>query len=39
MTVFEAHHGDLFGVEYWTNTQARIRAGEILEILPYRRSD
>lgn len=35
MGLFEAHHGDLFTVDFWRETQARIRAGEMLEILPY----
>ena len=37
MAVFEQHHAELFTVEYWTSLQCRLRAGEMLEILPYRR--
>lgn len=35
---FDAHHGDLFEPEFWTGVQARLEAGETIEILPYRRS-
>ena len=28
-------HNDLFGPEFWRETQERIRAGEALEVLPY----
>ncbi|MBT9587258.1 bifunctional isocitrate dehydrogenase kinase/phosphatase [bacterium] len=30
-----AEHGDLFRPEFWRGVQARLRAGEILEISPY----
>ncbi len=33
--VFEAQHGDLFGIQYWKDTQQRIQSGEIIEVLPY----
>lgn len=33
--VFVEHHGDLFGVEFWTGIQARLRAGEVIDIVPY----
>ncbi len=36
--VFEAHHGDLYDVTFWRHVQARILAGETIEIYPYRRS-
>lgn len=36
--VFDEHHSDLFDTEFWTTVQARIESGEIIEILPYRRS-
>ena len=32
---FHAAHGDLFHPDFWRGVQARLRAGEILEILPY----
>ncbi len=34
--VFEEHHDDLFDPAAWRATQARIAAGELIEILPYR---
>ncbi len=36
--VFEEHHGDLFDTEFWHAVQARLDSGEVIEILPYRRS-
>ncbi len=33
--VFMAHHGDLFGVEFWRATRQRILDGEIIHIFPY----
>jgi len=33
--LFEAHHRDLYGVDYWRKRQAAIRAGERLHIFPY----
>ncbi|MBP7999813.1 MAG: bifunctional isocitrate dehydrogenase kinase/phosphatase [Chloroflexi bacterium] len=36
--LFVAHHGDLLEVDYWQETQARIRAGEIISIIPYAES-
>jgi isocitrate dehydrogenase kinase/phosphatase len=33
--VFVARHGDLFGVEFWRDMQARHRAGEVLDLYPY----
>jgi isocitrate dehydrogenase kinase/phosphatase len=35
---FDQRHADLFGVEFWHGVQRRLEAGEIIEILPYRRS-
>lgn len=35
---FAEHHADVFEPEFWTSVQARLRAGETIEILPYRRS-
>ena len=35
---FREHHGELFGVNFWNEMQARHRAGEVMEILPYRES-
>jgi len=36
--VLEQHHGDLFGVRFWQRVQDRVRAGEVIEIFPYKRS-
>ena len=33
--IFEREHGYLFTVDWWQQTQARIRAGEIMDIYPY----
>jgi isocitrate dehydrogenase kinase/phosphatase len=33
--LFEAHHRDLYDVDYWRSRQAAIRAGERLHIFPY----
>jgi isocitrate dehydrogenase kinase/phosphatase len=33
--VFERHHADIFSVAFWQQTQARLRAGEVLDIIPY----
>lgn len=33
--VFMQHHADLFGVEFWTGIQARLRGGEVIDIVPY----
>lgn len=33
--VFMQHHADLFGVEFWTSIQTRLRAGEVIDIVPY----
>jgi isocitrate dehydrogenase kinase/phosphatase len=33
--VFTKHHADLFGLEFWQKTQAAIRSGEIIDVLPY----
>jgi len=35
---FDARHADLFDVEFWVGVQGRLEAGEIIEILPYRRA-
>jgi isocitrate dehydrogenase kinase/phosphatase len=32
---FMAHHADLFDVDFWRRTQARIRSGERIHIFPY----
>ena len=32
---FDAYHGDLFRVEFWTDLQRRHRAGEVIDIFPY----
>jgi isocitrate dehydrogenase kinase/phosphatase len=33
--VFLEHHADLFGVDFWQQTQDRIRVGELPHIFPY----
>jgi isocitrate dehydrogenase kinase/phosphatase len=35
---FERHHADLFEVGFWRDVQARLRAGEIMDVYPYPRS-
>lgn len=35
---FDQQHRDLFDPEFWNSVQARLEAGETIEILPYRRS-
>jgi isocitrate dehydrogenase kinase/phosphatase len=34
--IFIRAHGDLLGVEFWTTMQKRIRAGEVIDIFPYK---
>jgi isocitrate dehydrogenase kinase/phosphatase len=34
--LFIAAHGDLLGVDFWTRLQARHRAGEVVDIFPYK---
>jgi len=36
--VFMAHHADLFAVDFWQQTQAHIRAGQMIHIFPYERA-
>jgi isocitrate dehydrogenase kinase/phosphatase len=36
--VFDEHHADLFDIDFWQAVQDRINSGEVIEILPYRRS-
>ncbi|MGI8587288.1 MAG: bifunctional isocitrate dehydrogenase kinase/phosphatase [Chloroflexia bacterium] len=36
--VFTESNSDLFGVPFWTDLQARHRAGEVLDIFPYKES-
>ncbi|MFC1880694.1 isocitrate dehydrogenase kinase/phosphatase AceK regulatory subunit, partial [Thermodesulfobacteriota bacterium] len=36
--VFLNHHADLFGVDFWQQTQDKIRAGELPHIYPYSNS-
>ncbi len=36
--IFTAAHGDLFGVAFWQSLQARHRAGEVIDIFPYKDS-
>lgn len=33
--VFHEHHRDLFETTFWTDIQARLRAGEVIDIVPY----
>ena len=37
--VFMSYHADLFSVDFWQQTQAAIKAGELTHIYPYERSD
>ncbi len=37
--VFREAHGELLTARYWNDIKQRIRAGEIFEILPYRRAN
>jgi isocitrate dehydrogenase kinase/phosphatase len=37
--IFRAAHADLLGVEFWQAMQARHRAAETVDILPYRESE
>jgi isocitrate dehydrogenase kinase/phosphatase len=34
-SVFTAAHGELFAASYWRGVQARLAAGELIEIFPY----
>ncbi len=36
--VFMQYHGDLFGVDFWADLQARHEAGEVIAVLPYKES-
>ena len=36
--VFLNHHADLFGIDFWQQTQDKIRAGELPHIYPYSKS-
>lgn len=36
--VFDYQHSDLFGVRFWSRMQARLAAGEVIEIFPYKRA-
>lgn len=37
-STFDEFHADLFEPRFWEGVQDRLRSGEIIEILPYRRS-
>lgn len=37
-TAFQKEHGDLFDPDFWRGIQAKLRAGEIPELLPYKAS-
>lgn len=36
--LFIETHGELFGVDFWRNTQNKIRSGEVADIFPYKQS-
>jgi len=36
--IFVAAHQELFGVPFWTDLQARLHAGEVIDIFPYKAS-
>ena len=36
---FTRYHDDLFDVRFWHAIQARLRAGEVLDIFPYPQSE
>ena len=36
--VFDEYHADLFDIDFWRAVQDRIDSGEVIEILPYRKS-
>ena len=35
LAVLDKHHGELFDVGFWQETQARVTRGEIIDIFPY----
>lgn len=35
--VLDRHHSELYGVEFWQETQDRVRRGDIIDIFPYPR--
>ncbi|MEK7311052.1 MAG: isocitrate dehydrogenase kinase/phosphatase-domain containing protein, partial [Chloroflexota bacterium] len=37
-TLFIQTHGDLLGAEFWCKMQERHRAGEVVDIFPYKQS-
>jgi isocitrate dehydrogenase kinase/phosphatase len=37
-STFDAVHGNLFDIDFWQGVQSRLNAGEIIEILPYRKA-
>jgi isocitrate dehydrogenase kinase/phosphatase len=37
--VFMSHHSDLLTVDFWINTQEKIKAGQLPHIFPYKRAD
>jgi len=38
-SVFVQRHGELFTTQYWADLKARLLAGEVIEVLPYRESN
>jgi len=38
MAVFEKEHGELFSVDFWRNVQSELKAGKILQRVPYTES-
>jgi isocitrate dehydrogenase kinase/phosphatase len=37
LKIFYEYHGDLFDVSFWINVQKQLKAGEIVDVFPYRR--
>ncbi|GFM64647.1 isocitrate dehydrogenase kinase/phosphatase [Pseudomonas cichorii] len=37
--LFDSLHGELYDAEYWKGLQAEIRAGKVIDVFPYRRSE
>ena len=37
--IFREHHSDLFSVDFWADLSARLKAGEVIDIYPYKESN
>ncbi|RRV08017.1 bifunctional isocitrate dehydrogenase kinase/phosphatase [Pseudomonas sp. v388] len=37
--LFASLHGELYDAQYWKTVQAAIRAGQVIDVFPYRRKD